>query len=77
MSDYRKQIEQCDTGLVFASVYRKSDGIRVGFKAFGLFPSSQERCLVRAHKWAEKWARNCQRYEVVPARQPATQEQAE
>jgi hypothetical protein len=59
---YAKEIGQCSTGMVIATVYDLTTGKTVGLKFFfsGLLSSQEKR--LRAHTWADKWIRNCEMY---------------
>ncbi len=60
--EYRKEIHQSDTGVVFASVYSQLNE-RVGLKIIDGWPfESQESKLKRAQLWADKWIANCEKY---------------
>ena len=57
-----KVIQQDSSGLVYANVYNDK-GKLVGMEGFGLNPfASQRRNLRKAHKWADKWIANCEKY---------------
>lgn len=69
MNRYRKQIEITDTGVVFGSVYRLSDGTRCGFKSSSpMFDcvSGIENCAKKMHTWADDYIAMCERQEVMP-----------
>lgn len=65
---YAKEIEQSDTGMVIASV-RDAQGKRVGLAFFNWPPFSQAVRLRRAHKWADRWIANCEKYCTTRAAQ--------
>lgn len=66
MSRYLKIIEQSATGMVIASVYDSDSGKRVGLEFFHWPPFNQEYRLRNAHKWADRWIRNCEIYCTPP-----------
>ena len=59
---FGKTIEQTDTGMVVAKVFNLATGERVGLEFFSFPFSSQERRLIKAHSWADKWIANCETY---------------
>lgn len=66
-----KFISQSDTGVVIASVYNQNTGNRVGLEFFHWPPFFQERRLQRAHRWADEWMKNCEKYCIDIPAQPS------
>lgn len=58
---YTKTIEQTDTGMVIASVWNPNGG-RIGLAFFNFPPFFQAARLKRAHRWADRWIANCEKY---------------
>jgi hypothetical protein len=65
---YTKEIEQTDTGMVIAYVWDVR-GERVGLEFFYWPPFFQAARLRRAHKWADRWVANCEKYCTTRAAQ--------